>query len=189
MSYITVNEYMQYAGITSLDTTTSSRVSILLDSTKAEMDNLIWDLTLNQKTEQIRYCDVVCNRWYYDTIVCWNIEIKSLDEINNTSYTWVLNIDYQIIKPLKSRIVIKDLVIYINGLVFDYFDITYTSWYSVIPNDIKYLQYLLVSGELAKQSGKEIKSYTLWPRQFTFSDTNSLDTAKKTISNYSLIYL
>lgn len=189
MSYITVDEYMVYAWITTLDAVTSAKITAILDSTKSIIDNIIGDVSESQKTEQIKFCDIICNKWYYDTISFNNIEIQSIDEINWLSYTWVLNTDYQITPPLKSRLVIRDIASYINGMIFEWFDITYTSWFSTIPNDIKYLQYLMTSWEFAKQNWQEVKSYSLWPRSVTFKDQSSLDTWSQTLSYYSLIKL
>ena len=189
MSYITVEEYMEFAWLTSIDSTTSTKITMILEATTEIINDLIWDVSYSQKTQQVKYCDVVCQKWHYDTIETNYTQIQSLDSINWTSYTWVLNTDYQITPPLKSRIVIKDLPTYINGLVFDWFDIVFTSWYQTAPADIKYLQYLLTSWESSKQNWSEVKSYTLWPRQVTFADTNSFKSAEFIVSNYNLIYI
>lgn len=189
MSYISIQEYMDFAGITTLDAITSTKISAILDSTKSIIDNVIGDVSLSQKTQQIKYCDIARMYWFYDTIACQNIEIQSLDEINWKSYTWVLNTDYQITPPLKSRIVIRNIASYINGLIFDWFEIKYTSGFSTIPNDIKYLQYLMASWEIAKQNWQEVKSYTLWPRKVEFKDEVALNKSMAIISNYSLINL
>ena len=189
MSYLTISEYMEFAWLTTLDTVTSNKVAILMDSVKSVLDNTIWDLSLNQKEEQINYCDIREDVSWCALIECNNVEIKSLDEINWTSYTWVLNNDYQIVKPKKSRLIVWDLSTYLNGLNFRYFNIKYTSWYSVIPNDVKYLQYLLTAWEMAKQWWQEVKSYTLWPRSFTFKDQSSYDIWKNIISNYYITKL
>ena len=190
MSYITIAEYMQYAWVTTLDTNTSNQVAILLPATKAVIDWVIGDVSYWQKTEKIKYCDVVRGQGgygWYDTIECLNIWIKSLDEINGRSYTGILDTAYQITPPMDSRIVIRDLATYVNALIFDYFTIKYTSGFQTIPDDIKYLQYLLVVWEQAKQSGQEVSRYTMWPRTLVFKDQVSMDMAKMTLGNYFVI--
>jgi len=189
MAYITVAEYMVYAWVSSLSTDETARVTALILSTKATMDGLIGDLVVKTKTEEIKYCDMVNNKGSYTTIICSNIEITALTKVNWIAYTWVLDTDYQITRPHNSRIVLKDISTYISGLTFDFFDIEYTSWYVVIPEDIKYLQYLLIAGEMSKQDWKDVIEYKAWPRTVKFSSEKDITILNSTINKYALIYI
>lgn len=181
MGYITIQDYLSFAWLTSLDTATSTRVSILIDVSQETLNRLIWDFTYSQKSEDIKICDI------YDWKVQFsNFNIISIDEINWLSFTGVLNTDYQIQPPKNSQVQFKNISHYIAWLAYPYFNIKYTSWYTDIPDEIKYLQYLLVSWEINKESWKEVKSYSLWPRSVTFTDDTSASTANQIIANYSL---
>jgi len=184
MAYISITDYLSFAWLTTLDSATSTRVSMLIDSTQVILDNLIWDLSYWQKSEDIRICDM-----YNWKIQFSNLGIVSIDEINWLSYTGILNTDYQIQLPHNSCVQFKNISDYLWWLLFSYFNVKYTSWYSTIPDDIKYLQYLMVEWELEKQWGKEVKSYNLWPRSVTFSDDENYNSAQKIISNYYIPYI
>ena len=47
----------------------------------------------------------------------------------------------------------------------------------------------MVEWELNKQWGKEVKSYSLWPRSVTFSDDENYNSAQKIINNYYIPYI
>lgn len=175
---------MSYAWLTTLDSATSNKVALLIDSTQDTLDSIIGDLSYSQKSEDIRICDI-----YNNTVQLTNLNVESIDEINGQSYTGVLGVDYQIQPPKNSRVLFKTFAQYLSWLQFNYFTIKYTSGYQTIPDDIKYLQYLLVNGELNKEWNKEVKSYSLWPRSVTFADTDSFNMASKTISKYSIPYV
>ena len=162
MGYITVDDFIDFSWATSLDSETSTRVTMLIDSTTEIINSMVWDLSHWVKSEDIRFCDIennCCN--LYDTIQLENINVESIVEINWLSYAWTINTDYQVISPKKSRIVIKDLSTYTSWLTWNYFNIKYVSWYSIIPNDIKLLQYNMVASQLAEENWQEVKSYTL----------------------------
>ena len=186
MGYINNTEYMQFAWVTSLDAQTSTQVSLLIDSTKDILDWLIWDLSYWNKQEDIKICEVDY-KFGYSVIQLSNLEVASITEINWKAYTGVLDTDYRIQDHKNSKLYIKNLVEYTSWLDFPYFTIKYVSGYQTIPNDIKYMQYLMVSWELAKTQWQEIKSYSLWPRSITFKDIKDFDTVKSTIFNYSTI--
>lgn len=183
MVYIDISDYLQYAWLTTLDSATSTKVSLLIDITKEMLDDIVWDLTYWQKSEDIRVCDIT-QTW---CIGFSNLNIASIDEINWQSFTGVLNTDYQIQPPHNTFVQFRNIWTYLSWLMFSYFNVKYTSWYSTIPGDIKYLQYLMVEWELNKEWWKEVKSYSLWPRSVTFADETSENTAKKIIGNYSFV--
>lgn len=185
MSYITISDYLSFAWLTTLDSATSTRVSSLIDVTKEILDDVIGDLTYWLKTEDIRVCDIT-EEW---VIQFSNLYIESINEVNGLSYTWVLNTDYQIQPPKDSCVCFLNISTYLSSLRFAYFPIDYISWCSTIPEDIKYLQYLMVEWELNKSWWKEVKSYSLWPRSVTFADDEKANSAQKIINNYYIPYV
>jgi len=185
MGYIDISDYLWFAWLTSLDSATSTRVSLLIDTTQDMLEDLVWDLTYWQKSEDIRVCDISKMWWVQFS----NIEIASIDEINGTSFTGVANVEFQIQPPHNSYVEFRYISTYLSWLLFPYFNVKYTSWFVTIPEEIKYLQYLMVVWELNKEWWKEVKSYSLWPRSVTFSDTTSWDTALQIINKYYIPYI
>lgn len=55
------------------------------------------------------------------------------------------------------------------------FEITYTSGFDPIPDDIIYAQSLLVVSEMSKQNGQDLKSYKLRERTVTFKDESTFE--------------
>lgn len=176
---------MQFAWLTTLDSATSTKVSMLIDVQQSMLDELIWDLSYSQKSEDVRICDINGN----GVIQFSNLNIVSIDEINWQSYTWVLNTDYSIQYPKNSCVQFRNIGSYLSWLMFPYFNVKYTSWYSTIPKEIQYLQYLLVENELNKSWWKEVKSYSLWPRSVTFADETNANTAQTILNNYYIPYV
>jgi hypothetical protein len=85
-----------------------------------------------------KLCDVYGLELNFNTV-----NIIEIQEINGKTFT-TLATDFVILDPIKSRVYIKDLWDYLNG-VDNYFVIKVKSGYATIPDDLKSLQLSICS--------------------------------------------
>jgi len=183
INYATLAQVKDYLGIswTSEDTVLQQ----LLDSSYYIINNLLNVDTLNETTgiEQVDAKNIYSNVWYYwYNIFLKNKPVSAVTKINWTSYAGAKGTDYIIVYDRK--VVIKDLYNYITNLQRDYFDIEYTRWYDrdlswttpwpndTLPDDIKLLQMMLVSGKYNTKWSEWLKQYKLWEETITFGTIN-----------------
>lgn len=100
------------------------------------------------------------------------MNVVSVDEIDGTPYTGVLGTDYVIDEPNQRKVSFSNFPTSYVDSNFCTFEVTYTSGFDPVPDDIKYAQSLLVVAQLNKQDGRDLKSYKLRERTVTFTDDN-----------------
>lgn len=159
MSLTTLSSAKEYMWIT--DTTQDSLITTLIESFSAFIQKDIWVIEEQQVEEDIILCNIKCWKIY----LC-NSKIVSIDEINWTTYTWVLNTDY---KVTSSKVVINDINLYLTDLKFDSVTIKYTAWYNPVPADVELAVNRMIAWELNKQAWEPLKSYKMGPRSYTFA--------------------
>lgn len=182
-NYASLADIQAKLWIETLDTFTTTRLNFFLTKTTAIINSLLWTLESSDKIEQIKLCDIK-DCWFYLS----QRNVTAIKKINWITYTWVKWTDYQIV--LGRKIIIYDIANYLANLNFLYFDIEYTSWYTTIPEDIKYLQCIMVDWEFNSEWWAKLKSYSLWPRSVTFMTKNEedFDFFKSIMWNYNLFY-
>ena len=186
MGYITIQEYIKFDWGTTLDSNTSSKIQMYIDSTTEIINAVTGDLTSSDKTEQVSMEDIIQTANDFPTLQLKNINVTAVKTINGNTFTGVEDVDWQIIPPMKSRFVCRYLTTYLSWLLYKTFKIVYTSWFTDIPNDIKQLQYMLIKWEMSKEWNQEVKSYSLWPRSITFKDSKDFDSVMKILSKYTI---
>lgn len=144
-----------------------AKINLLIPAIQSNLIGIIWDIEESEKTELISICDLDRD----NSFVVDNWPVTSVDKINWVAYIWILNTDYQI--RLWRKIYINDIWNYLNSSVFNNFEITYTSWYENIPDDIKLLMYIMISAELNREAGKTVSSYKVWDTSVSFTDTEA----------------
>ncbi len=180
--YAQVSDVQKVIWKETIDSFTESRIEFYLDWTTAMIDNIIWDISEIEKTEQISLCDINKLDWSF---LVNNINVVSIEKINWVDYVWTLNEDFMI--RYWRKLYINNLATYLDARPFNFFDITYTSWFNPIPNDIILLQSLMVAWELANENWKEVTSYKVWDVAVSFANWNSwVSTLKTIISKYTI---
>lgn len=163
------------------ETTTAfedQQIQFYLDSTEGLINSMFGDFNLSNKTESFSCCDF--NWWF---VYVSNPNPQSIITINGEAYAGVLWTDYYIDWR---KLMINDLWNYPS--VFPWIiEIVYSAGYSTLPKDIVYFHCLLVEWELAKEWGKEIASYRLWPRQVSYIDTPTNTSIMESIKSKYII--
>lgn len=188
---VTLAEVKIFLWIDASDTSQNDLLNLLINSMDAVVKSVIGDIESSQKTVTFELCDIkrclseVC-------LLAPDINITAVNQINWTNYTWVLWTDYFIRKPSNRNICFKTLESYIN---YDsgYIDITYTSWYASIPEDIVYATLNLISLSYNTDKWQTVKSYkvgdvsvSLWSSEQT--DT-IIDSVNSILSRYKTFTL
>lgn len=175
MDVINTSEAKTYLDITTNDYDT--KIGNIVDSVNSYITNEIWNITQGSKTDQKSIYQI---GYYWDLRLDIS-NVQSVDSINWQSYTWTKWTDYQIVWDRK--VIIKDINDYLTDLEFRYFDITYTAWYSSLPNDLKLAAKIIVATEFNKNAGKEVISYTMWPQEVSLTKGSFEDKAIKRYKN------
>ena len=183
MAYITLNEAKTFLGIT--DTSQDSSITQMIPIAKWMTDQIIWNLESSDKTETINLCSLQYYYWIH--LYLKNIEVTAIKSIDWITYTGVLGTDYKIIWENKRKIRFDNLEWYLENVNWFYFDVVYTSWFAVIPENIKLLQYLLIWWMLSKENWKEVESIMLWDVSMTFKK-DDIFTWKITINYLTNLY-
>ncbi len=168
MSYVDLDEVKTYLWIELANTEFDSRLNLLIKSTWALLNFLIWDLKEWPHTDQLTICKI---NWCEIDVKHYNVTV--LLSISWESYTGVINEDYRILWP--NTLWIKD--IYDYEISQDkYFDLEYTAWYADDSDEyalLKQLQLYIIDLEFnGKEAWQLVKQYRLWPRTFTYADTD-----------------
>ena len=182
MSYASIDDVKLALWVEDVDTLTENRITFFLDATTSIINNIVWDLTLSNKTEDIKYCDIHDNSFTLS-----NANVTQIKEIESKTYTWVLNTDYKIV--LWTKIIIFDLNNYLTSNNFEYFSITYESWYDPVPKDIVLLQSLMVVWELSKVDGQKVSNHKVGDVTISFDNTQNdmgQSLLKWILSNYKI---
>lgn len=163
---ITLSELKNYLWIT--DNSQDTILQILVDSVNQIIINILWDITLWEKTENIDICDLqrTCSGL---SVLLSNINVQTIDKINWQTYSWNKDIDYFIRNPNNRKVVFKNLDGFGNNNDCSV-DITYTSWYVNIPNDIKLAWYIMAWWLFAQKNWQNVKSYKVWDVTVVFQD-------------------
>lgn len=180
--YIATADIETYLGKT-LSTTEEAKYNALIVYTKAFLDSLIGDLSSSDKTFYIEYEEAYVKAWVVEFEVP-TVNVTELKEINSDTYTWTL----RVVWPYANRLQITDIEDYTFDDDYPQFEVVVTSGYSTIPEDLKYAQLLMVMMEASKSSWRNIKSYTLWPRSFSYADDQEemANTIRTILSPYML---
>jgi hypothetical protein len=174
-NYATLSELKDYLWITSSDTSKDSLLTDLLNSAYYTLNHLIWVDTLNQtQTTELIESRKIYTDWRYYRIYLTNKPVHSIDKINDVTYSWVKWQDYMVIYDRK--IMFKSFALNSD---FDTYSITYTAWYNrnnngtdELPDDIKLMQMMLVSGMRNTRGNEWIQSYHLGDESITFWEVN-----------------
>lgn len=101
-------------------------------------------------TENVKYNPQAYSQYWYYLFYLRNFNVQSIQEVNGKTYSWTLNIDYQI---QNSRVFqVRNLHQFFNPTYFDYMTIKYTygydrtPWSDTLPDDIELMARLLVIG-------------------------------------------
>ena len=143
--------------------TFDTKLVALIAYTKWILDDNIWDLTSQNRTETITDCEIQGS--YH--LLLKHIEITALVSIDWTAYTWTLNTDYRILAPQKRKLWVDDIYNYIPNDK-QYYDVIYTAGLATIPDTLKTAQLMLIELEFNREWSRTIGSYTLWPRIVKF---------------------
>lgn len=169
--FINLMELKNYLWIT--DNTKDGRLNQILVQSRGVIQSSLGDFSEADRTFTFEYCDAQNLELSFNTI---NItSIISIDWVAFTS-------DYKILWALKNRIYIKDLLDYLDWE--RYFDVVVKSWYSYddTPQALKVLQLQICSLFYAEKSWRLVKTYSLWPRSFTFADSSDTENTVMSIN-------
>jgi len=179
LNYATLAQVKSYLGVswTSEDTV----IQQLLNSSYYTLNKLLSITSFNEttSTEQVDIREIYRDAWYYwYNIFLKNKPVTAITKINDTAYTGVKGTDYMIVYDRKA--IISDMNDYVLNLDFNYFNIEYTRWYDrdetllvpwtwdTLPDDIKLLQMMLVSGLYNTKGMEWLKQYKLGDETITF---------------------
>lgn len=163
-----------------------AKLDEIIASTKEVIDGFLWwdYLEQKQRSERISKCKIYKN---YSTIYLEALNATSIDAIDGVAYTWVLWDDYIIEGDNKRKVSFYNFPTWSLNTRFPSFEITYTSWYNPIPEDIVYAQSLLAMSEYAKYQGRPLESYKLRQRTVKFASSDDFETFSNTINRYSTL--
>jgi len=121
LNYAQLSDVKTYLGI-SWSSEDTSLAALLLQSYYL-LNSMLGVDTLNETTKT-----EVVERIFWDwTFWLHNRPVTALLTLDGTSYTWVLNTDYQILHNRQLRV--KDITDYMTSLEFYNITATYTAWY------------------------------------------------------------
>lgn len=160
--------------------TTTAKVKSFLGITWSDQDTLIGELITDAEAiinslfhvdsfeEASRTDTVKCN---YDEQVyyMYNMPVSSIDQVNGTAYTWVINDDYKIVRD-RQVIFRTTLSSYISTLKFEFFDIVYTAGYATIPDWLDTMTKLTVWGLYNERKAIGLVEYSLGDERIRFRD-------------------
>jgi len=183
--YTTLTKVKTYLWITW--TADDTRLSSILGGIEAFVFNIIWDINTNDKTETI--CVSLINK---ETFPLTNKKVTQIKTVNWTDFTAKVNWTDYLIRT-NDTVTITWISGFISNLVFNVFDIVYTSGYVVIPFDLENAIAELVWFTFAKDLWKNITSEQTWPRRVVFWSEDTTDTkvneALTIINNYQVLNL
>ena len=180
VNYATLEELKAYLGISGSDQDTI--LQQLLDSSYYTLNNLIGIDTFNLTTgtEIIDLDKMYYNNWYQGIYLFFkNKPVSAITKIAGETYTGVKGTDYLIVQLRKA--IINDMTNYINNLNFNFVEIEYTWGYDrdldagvpgsedELPDDIKVMQMMLVSGMYNTKGMEGVKEYKLGDETIKFS--------------------
>jgi hypothetical protein len=184
MSYVSIEEYKAYIWVSTLTPVQEAQINMLLLQTKSMIDNMIWDLTVEEREEKVQFDEVFFER-NITKIYTMKKWISWVTSINGVPYTWEFKVDW----ALKNILYIDkefDLTWY------PFLEIVLTNWFDPIPNDIKMLQCLMIRDMLNQISWWDIVRKKIWDKELWFSSNTSENIQwyiKSIINAYTLIHL
>lgn len=190
-------------------TTNDVQLQCAIDQAIAVIEREIWcnicanDASWNPitHTQMIDICEVSTSyRWtscYHEFLLCVP-EVDSIVSLNGTAYTWANGATYRIKKPNNRKIVISDLLNYVDHCPeFWCFEIEYLGWYTTFPEDLKLAIAWKAFAEWCKDATgqiiKELKlgdktvkyaigEETVWASSDLFTFENALKKYKKAMN-------
>lgn len=188
MAYVSLSEVKVYLWINCSDD--DDLLNQLIDISQAKLDKQLGDLTSQNRTEQVTFCDFITTSDWAVEFYANNINVTALVEINNTSYSWIKWTDYRILDWYQWRkLWIDDFEQYISSVMDKYLDIKYTSWYTSIPWDLKELQMKMIQEIYTSDDWKDIKSFKSGPESVSYADTKMsiiLNKFEDTLEKYNI---
>lgn len=186
MSYITIDDYKNFIGVTSLTPVQEAQINLIIPQTKGMIDSVIWDVSSDTREEKVQFDNVFYERWV-TKIYTTKINITEIESINGVTYTWDFKIDWRL-----------GNIIYIDSSFdlseYPFVELSLTNWYDQLelPSDIKLLQCLMVKDMLSQISGWDIVRKKIGDKELGFSSNTAenirslIDTI---IKSYSLIHI
>lgn len=174
MSYITLEEYKALVGKSDLTPTQEAQVEAILWQSKQMIDDVLWDLTVANRTEIVNYTNVFLNGGI-TKIYTYKLWISEVVSINGVPYTEDFKIDgsrWHIIY-LKGEYILDD---------YPFLEIELTNGYDPIPSDIKFLQALLTLDIVNQMNWWEITKKAIGDKELTFS-TNTTENRQNFIQS------
>ena len=174
--YIDLEELKLFLWITTTDQ--DDKLAQILNLSRWVVVSSLWDFLEWEREFVFNLCD---GRWLelnFNTI-----NITEIVKINSKTFDTPEK-DFMILPPLDSRVYIKDLSRYLEW-VTKYFKVLVKSWFAEadLPQDLKTLQLQICSLFYGTSKWQRLKSYTLWPRSFTFADNSETEALVSSISN------
>ena len=180
--YITLEEYKTINGIDTLTPVQEAQINFLIDSTKIKLDKLIWDVSVQNRTEKIQYRDVFYTNGVIK-IYTTKVNISSVVSVDGVAYTD----DYQIDWKMNHIVYIKPPY---KATEYNYIELEVVNWYDPIPDDIKMLQAFMIKDAFDTINWvATVTQKKIWDKSLSFSDNsqqNRQNFIKNTILSYSI---